>query len=265
MNIFFRELKSHRKGLFFWSLGMFLLIASGMMKYASLLGGGQSVSQLMDSFPKSIQTIFGLSGFDISKPREYFGVLFLYIALMATIHAILLGTDLISKEERDKTTEYLFVKPISRQSVISYKIFAGLVNLIVFNLVTLLSSILFVNQFGGGTSITPDILLLMVGLFMLQLVFFSIGIAIAAACKKPRYSTGIATSLLLITLILYFIINFNSKLDYLSYLTPYKYFDARTILNTGSLDSLYILISVVLIILLTWSAYFTFKKRDLYI
>ena len=33
MNIFLRELKSHRKSLIFWSIGVFLMVVSGMAKY----------------------------------------------------------------------------------------------------------------------------------------------------------------------------------------------------------------------------------------
>ena len=41
---------------------------------------------------------------------------------MATVHAAMLGADIISKEERDKTAEFLFVKPISRNKIIISKL-----------------------------------------------------------------------------------------------------------------------------------------------
>jgi hypothetical protein len=35
MNIFLRELKAHRWGLLFWSLGMISMIYMGMVKYGA--------------------------------------------------------------------------------------------------------------------------------------------------------------------------------------------------------------------------------------
>ncbi len=263
MKVFFRELKSYRVGLFFWSIGMIALVASGMAKFAAYSGNGQSIASVVDQFPRSVQIIFGLSGFDLSKASGFYGVLFIYIALMATVHAVLLGTDIISKEERDKTSEFLFVKPISRAKIVSDKLLAGLINIVVLNLVTLFSSIYFVNLLGKGASINKDIVVLMAGLFYLQLIFFFAGTAIASACKKPKSAPSIATSVLLITFILSFLVNLNASLDKLKYLTPFKYFDARTLLADGRLDPIYIAISISLIIFMIIISYTTYSERDL--
>lgn len=263
MNLFFRELKSYKNGLFWWSIGMIALVGSGMAKFAALQGTGQSVNALLDQFPKSIQTILGLTGFDLSKTSGYYGVLFMYIALMATVHAVLLGAGIISKEERDRTSEFLFVKPISRFRVITTKIMAGLFNLIVINLVTFGSSVYFINSLGKGTSSANDILILMVGLFFLQLLFFFIGTSIAAAHKKPKTSPSIATSVLLGTFILSVFVNINQKLDNLKYLTPFKYFEAKPLMATGQLDPIYVSISLVLIAIMIAVTYTAYNNRDL--
>lgn len=263
MNVFLRELRSRRLALFFWCVGMAALVASGMAKYAAYQSAGQSISALMAQFPKTLQIIFGLSGFDLTKASGFYGVLFLYIALMATVHAVLLGADLIAKEERDRTSEFLFVKPISRSAVISAKLCAGLVNLIVLNIATLVSSIIFVNYFGKGAVITKDILVLTAGLFFLQLLFFFIGLAVAAAHKRAKSSGELASSVLLLTFILSFIINFNSRLDWLKYFTPFKYFDAKALITAGSLDPVYVVLSLGIIVALTVVTYSRYTKRDL--
>src|SRR5512137_2892016 len=137
MNVFLREMKAHRWGLFFWCIGIVLLVYAGMAKYAAYSAAGQSVVEVMDQLPKAIKVVFGLSGFDLGTAAGFYGVLFLYLAVMAAVHAVLLGAHLIAKEERDHTSEFLFAKPASRSKVITGKLLAGLVNLIVFNLVTL--------------------------------------------------------------------------------------------------------------------------------
>jgi ABC-2 type transport system permease protein len=263
MNVFFRELKSYRYGLLFWCIGMLALVASGMAKFATYSSSGQSITGLLAQFPESVKIIFGLSGFNLDKASGYFGVLFTYMALMATVHAVLLGAGIISKEERDKTSEFLFVKPISRIKVISAKLGAGIVNITALNLVTLASSVYFVNYFTKDMSFNSYILVSMSGLFILQLLFFFVGTVIAAIHKKPKTSASIATSVLLVTFILTFFINLNGKVDWLKYLTPFKYFDAKDMLDRGSLDPLFVVISAVLLAVMIGVTYRSYNSRDL--
>jgi len=234
-----------------------------MVKYETLLGAGDSANNLIKQLPSSIQAIFGLTGFDLMKVSGYFGVMFMYIALMATIHAVLLGADIISKEERDRTSEFLFVKPILRSKIISLKIMAGLVCLVIFNILTAASSVYFVNLYGKDTSITVDIVNLMVGLFFMQLIFFFIGTAVASVIKKAKISSSIATAVLLMAFILTFFINMNQDLDNLKYFTPFKYFDAKDILANGSLDIFYVILSSFIVLAMIGLTYRVYSKRDL--
>lgn len=263
MNIYLRELKSHKLALIFWSIGIIALVASGMAKFAAYANTGQSIVDLMNQFPKSIQTIFGLSGFDLAKAIGFYGVLYMYIALMASIHASLLGSDLISKEERDKTAEFLFVRPISRIAVVTSKLLAGLTNIVILNIVTLISSVYFVHYFGSGETFTGTILVLMAGLLFLQLIFFSIGAGVAGISKKSKTASSVATSILMLTFFLMMFINFNDKLDFLKYLTPFKYFEALPIMNSGGLDAMYVMLSTAIVAAMITVTYRSYSKRDL--
>jgi len=263
MNLLFRELKFYRKGLIFWSVGLIALIASGMAKYATMQNTGQSMTDLIAMFPQSIQAIFGLSGFDLSKASGYYGVLFQYIALMVTVHAVLIGVNVISKEERDRTSEFLFVKPISRFRILTSKIVAGMFNLIVINVVTFITSVGLVNYYAKGDSFVGDIAILMVGLFILQLIFFFVGTAVAAIHKNAKTAAPIATSFLLVTFILSFLINVNNKIDVLKYITPFKYFDSHNLMSGGGFDVVFVTISLGIILLCIIATYFVFSRRDL--
>ncbi|MDP3446220.1 MAG: ABC transporter permease subunit [Ignavibacteria bacterium] len=262
MNIFLRELKVYRKGLLFWCLGMVMLVASGMAKYASFKGNSQAVVELMSQFPKSVQAIFGLTGFDLTKASGYFGVLYMYIALMVTVHAVLLGAGIVSKEERDKTSEFLFTKPISRFKILSEKILAGLFNILVLNLVTSLSSVYFIAYFASDESFMGDVMILMIGLLMLQLIFFFIGTAAAGFCRNPKLSGTIATSVLLLTFVMTFFINISENLNWLSYFTPFKYFDAKDLMD-GGFKLIYLVVSAVLGIVSIFITYKFYNSRDL--
>lgn len=263
MNIFWREIKAHRKGPVGWSIAMIFLVASGMAKFSALGTGGQSANDVFKAFPKPFLAIMGIQGFDLTTVLGYFGVLFLYIQLTATIHASMIGAEIISKEERDRTSEFLFPKPVTRVRVVSEKMLAGIVNIIILNVVTMVSSILMVAVYAKNYSNNNMIIILAVGLFVMQLLFFAIGAALAGLFKNPKLPAVVATSILLATYIVWVVIDLNSKLDFLKYITPFKYFDTSAIINSGHLDLTYVIVSLLLIVILVTSTYLTFNKRDL--
>lgn len=263
MNVFMREMKANRKALIIWCIGVFLMVASGMGKYAGFSGSGQSINDLLAQMPQSLKAIMGMGTFDLTTATGFYGVLFIYLAMMATIHATMLGADIISKEERDKTAEFLFLKPISRTRIITLKLSASLVNIIIFNLVTFVSSILMVQKYSKGEAIIGGITRLMLGMFILQLIFLLIGTAIAAVSKHPKTAPSLATGILLLTFILSIAIDMNSRIENLKYLTPFKYFDAKNLLNTRGFEPVYVILSAVIIAVLLRATYVFYKSRDL--
>lgn len=264
MNIFLKELKSHRKSLIFWSVGVFLMVASGMAKYAAYSSSGQSINDLVADLPKSLKAVLGFSALDLSKISGYYGILFIYLLLMATIHAAMLGATIIAKEERDKTSEFLFVKPVSRSTIITAKLLAASTNIVIFNLVTFVSLIILIGKYNNdGEAVNGDIAITMVGMFILQVLFMVIGSALAAVKRKPKTAASLATGILLLTYMLSIAIDLNEHIEGLKYFTPFKYFEAKNIIYGGSIEAIFVVISVVLIAALSIVTYVFYKKRDL--
>ena len=262
MNIFLREMKTYRKPLIIWCFGMFLMVAGGMSKYAGLSTSGQSVNDIMMKMPKSLQSFFGTGILDLSKASGFYGLLFLYLVIMATVHAVIIGADIISKEEQDKTTEFLMAKPISRNRIITSKIIFAFVNILILNIVTMISSIIIVRYFSKGESVDHEILTLMVGMFILQLIYMFIGTSIASITKKPKSAASVSTAVLLVTFILSVIIDINNKLEILKYFTPFKYFDAKNLMSYG-FEYSFLILSFVIIVILFVTTYVFYQKRDL--
>ncbi|MEK5440576.1 MULTISPECIES: ABC transporter permease subunit [unclassified Fredinandcohnia] len=259
MNVFLREMKAYRKSLIIWSIGLVLLIFMGNTEYSSLSSSGQSLNELVESMPKALQALMGTGTLDLSTPIGYFAVLYLYLLLMATIHASMMGASIIAKEERDKTFEFLFVKPITRTKVITMKLVAAFINLVVFNAVTTIATILIFEMDHG----IEDLLKLMGGMFILQILFLVLGSALAATIRKPKRAAPIATGILLLTFILSIVIDLSEKLEVLKYVVPFKYFTAENMLTGDGFEAVFVMISVCLTVILTALTYVFYKKRDL--
>jgi len=264
MNIYLKELKSHRKSLIIWSIGVVLMVVSGMGKYEAYSSQGQSINDLVSGIPKSLRAVLGFSDVDLSTLVGYYSILFLYLLLMATIHAAMLGATIIAKEESDKTSEFLFVKPVSRNSVISAKLAAAFTNILVFNLVTSVSLFAILGHYNNnGEEVNKAIVGTMMGMFLLQVLFMVIGSALSSVKKKPKAAVSQASIILLVTYMLSILIDLNENIEGLKYLTPFKYFEAKNVIYGSGLETIYIVLTAMLIIGLITLTYISFQKRDL--
>jgi ABC-2 type transport system permease protein len=261
LNIFLRELKANRKALLIWSVCMFLFVASGMMKYTGYTAS--SSSAVFAGLPPTLKALFGMGSFDVTKASGFFAFLFLYLELGVGIHAVLLGSGIIAKEESDKTTEFLMIKPVSRSTVITSKLLAALFNVVVVNIVTLVSSIVMVAAYNKGKDVSGEIAMFMVSMFFVQLIFLSLGAALSAFLKNPKPAGSISVGILLIGFLIFEITNLTDKLNYLNILSPFKYFSYADLAAGKGLNIVITLLSVVLIAIFTTLTYFFYKKRDL--
>ncbi len=264
LNIFLREIKANRKSLFIWSTSMFLLVLSGMGKYTAYSSGGQSYA-LFNDIPYSVKALIGMGSFDITTMSGYFAMLFLYIELAAAIHAALLGAGIIAKEEYDKTTEFLMIKPVSRNAIITSKFLAAFVNIVILNIVTLVSSIVMVAAYNKENDISVEITLFMVSMFIIQLIFMSLGAALAAFMKNPKSAGSFSTGILFIAFVIAKITDLTDRLNVLNLLSPFKYFSYKNLVDGYGLNIFIVILSLMLIAAFFVFAYFFYPKRDLHV
>jgi ABC-2 type transport system permease protein len=239
------------------------MILSSMSKYSAYSGSGKSMNELLSQIPGSLRAVMGMGNFDLTEISGFYGMFYMYMLLMATIHAVLLGAGIIAKEERDKTTEFLMVKPVSRSVIITSKLMAAIFNVVVFNVVTLVLSIAITAQYAGDKPITAEIIKLMAGMFILQLVFLFTGTGTAAISKRPKTAASVSTAILLAAFVLSSAVSMSSKLDFLKYITPFKYFEAEKLLKGAGFEPVYLILSLIIISVMASITYVFYKKRDL--
>lgn len=260
MNIYMRELKAYRKSLIIWGISLIIFVIMGMMKYEGMKESGQSLNDLLKQMPRSLQMLFG--GGDLNTAIGFYSVIFLYLLLLVAIHAVMLGSGIISKEEQDKTYEFILTKPVSRARLITFKLLAALTNAIFLNIIIFLSSASIMIKLGEHPQVIGDLVLLMSALFFHQLLFLSIGSILAAVRNFPKKASSFSMAILLILFIMSVFANMFEFLDFLKYLTPFSYFDARTVLNKG-LNVLFVMLTLLLTGGLTYSSLRLYHNRDL--
>jgi ABC-2 type transport system permease protein len=154
-------------------------------------------------------------------------------------------------------------KPVSRFTVITAKLLAALFNVIVVNIVTLLSSITMVSAYNKGESITGEIIIFMVNMLLIQLIFLSLGTLLASIVRKPKLSGSIGTSILLAGYVISKVTDLNDKVSFLNIFSPFKYFDMVPIVNGKGLNPFIAAMSILLTAVFAAATYFYYRRRDL--
>lgn len=264
MNIFIRELKANLRSLVIWSVIITLLIMIGVAKFSAFAGNSEMLAML-DSMPQVMLDALSMRAFNLTTLSGYYGVMFIYFGLMGAIAAAMWGSDIISKEERDKTVEFSLVLPVSRSKVITAKALAALVNCIAFVLITWVVSLVAVRSYNPDRAFYDYLALQMRAMLSIELIFLAIGLLLGCAMRQYKRAASVAVAIILATYFMSIASSMQERLDFLKYFTPFKYFDAGELFRNGRMDSTYLLLSAAIIVVCVAVAYLAYNRRDLYI
>ena len=127
--MFKRELKLNLKSFIIWTsilMGLFLVV---FLVYPSITNSANMgmIDEMMKMFPKEMLKAFNM---DITTIDSAFGWLktegFVFELLITGIYSGILGSNILLKEESDKTIEYLNSVPVTRKNIVLSKILCGL-------------------------------------------------------------------------------------------------------------------------------------------
>ncbi|MEN8241456.1 MAG: ABC transporter permease subunit [Chloroflexota bacterium] len=264
MNIFLRELKANFKSLLIW-IGIAILFSwIGFSKFSAYYENPELLA-ILDGLPPGLLAAFNMNAFNLTTLSGFFGVMFAYFGLMLSISAAMWGSDIISKEERDKTVEFSLTLPVTRFKLIVAKAAAAVVNSIALLLVTWGALYSASQQYEPTSEFYDFVSLGMLALFIMQMIFLAIGILLGCAMKQHKRSSSAAVSVLLGTYFISIVSGFYEDLEFLNYLSPFKYFDAGTMFRESRLEPEFLWISAGIVVAAMVAAYLSYSRRDLYI
>jgi ABC-2 type transport system permease protein len=264
VNIFLRELRANLKSLIIWSVVIALLIMIAAAKFAAFAGDPKML-EMLAALPDVVMDALNMRAFNLTTLSGFYGLMFVYFGLMGAMAAAMWGSDIISKEERDKTVEFSLVLPVSRSRVITAKALAALVYCIAFVLITWGVSLVAVRPYNPDRAFFDFLALEMQAMFAIELVFLAIGLLLGCAMKQYRRAGAAAVAIILVTYFLSIISGLQENLRFLKNFTPFNYFDAGEIFRSGSLNGTYLLVSAAIIVVSLVAAYWAYNRRDLYI
>lgn len=263
MHIIKRELRANSKSLIIWCIVMILFIAM-MVSEFSAYHNNPEMADVLDAMPEALMKAFSLESNNLTTPTGFISLASLYFYLTLGVFAVLIGSNIISKEERDKTAEFFLTLPVSREQVILSKWIAAIINCIVLTLVTSGAVIVSMLKYDLTSSFYEFMVYITITLFLFEMIFLSIGMFLASILKRHKTSAKISAAIIVFLYIISVVSSMTSKLSDLKYLTPFKYFEPNKFLTVG-IEGKYIVITALIIVACMAGTFIIYPKRDLHL
>jgi len=264
MRIYLRELKANFKSLLIYTgvVGFFVVV--GFQKFSAYVENPE-ILEVLDSMPAAMLESFNMNAFNLTTVEGFFGVMYAFVALIMGIAAVMWGSEIISKEERDRTVEFALTLPVKRSTLITAKAAAALTNCLLLALATWGMNAASANAYDPEPGFYKFLFQGISALVVLQVIFLTVGLFIGSAMRQHKRAGSMAISVLLGTYFFSVIAGLKEEWEFLKYLTPFKYFDPALILRESRVEAVFLWISLGIILACLVGAYITYQKRDLYI
>lgn len=262
MNVFVQELKLRRRGQIGWIVAMIAFMALSVVKFDGLSKDAAASKALLEQFPATVQAIFGMTGLDLSSLSGYFGVLFIYLLVILAIHAGMLGSGVLADEERDRTTEFLLVKPRSRGAIVTQKLLAGFVYVALMWLIIATSTWIATLTLTNTGTFMHDFWHFMAGLAVVQVTMLAFGAFAAALTKNPKLPTRLVAIVVFVSYLIFALVKINPSLGVLKYASLFWYFDAVNIIGDGRVAPISLVVCGVITVVSLVGTYSFYRRRD---
>lgn len=265
MPLYLRELSDNKKTFFIWTAILIVMNIMSFSVYPSIADAAVDFQELLQSYPEAVIKMLSADQLDFSNILHFFGMEnYLFITLLGSIYAMILGSGIIAKEQDDKTIEFLLAKPLSRKSIITSKVMAVYTYILVFNLILFISDYAMLEAFKRDEYSLKVFAVLSLGGLMLHLTFAAIGLFISSTIVKVRAAMSISLGVVLGMYFLSIVSSISDRLSSLKYITPFRYVESADLITTGRINYIYIIIMIIIIVFFTSAAYVYYSRKDIY-
>ena len=260
MTIVKHELRQNKISFLIWTAAIGFLLAVCVFLYPEMKGEMEGVSDIFSSMG-SFTAAFGMDRLNFGTLMGYYAIeCGNVLGLGGAFFAALCAVSMLSKEEKDRTAEFLLTHPVSRVRIITEKLIAVLIQ------ITALNLIIYAISVGSMTAVGEDIPwteinLLHLAYYILQIELACICFGISAFMRKG--STGIGLGVAAIMYFLNLIANISETAEFLKYITPFGYCDGADIVANGSLDGTMVVIGAVIGMIGIAAAYLKYVRKDI--
>lgn len=260
MTIMKHELRQGKIAFAIWTGSVAFLLMVCVFLFPEMKGEMNAVGDIFSSMG-SFTAAFGMDRLNFGTLKGFYAIeCGNVLGLGGAFFASLIAAAALSKEEKDRTAEFLLTHPVSRTRVVTEKLTAVMVQIIAMNAVILALSLVSMTIIGEEIP-WKEVLLMHSAYFIMQVELA--GICFGISAFLCRGSIGVGLGLAAMMYFLNLIANMTESVDFLKYITPFGYCEGADIVSDGRLDFTMIVIGMMFAFAGILAAYVKYRKKDI--
>lgn len=261
MTIVTHELRQGKAAFLIWTAAIGFLLAVCIFLFPEMKGEMEGVSDMFSSMG-SFTAAFGMDKLNFGTLIGFYSVeCGNVLGLGGAFFAALCAVNILSKEERCQTAEFLLTHPVSRVRIITEKLIAVLIQIIAMNLILYALSATSITAIGEDIP-WKELNLLHLAYCTLQIELAAICFGISAFMRKGSVGAGLGLAAVMYFLNL--IANITEAAEFLKYITPFGYCEGSDLITNGSLDKTMVAVGTAMGAIGVIAAYLKYTKKDIH-
>ena len=262
--MFKREMKINFKSFITWLLiliGIFFMV---FLIYPSIINSDniKMMDEMMKIFPEEILKAFNM---DLSSMESAFGWLksegFIFVLLIVGCYSGIIGSNILLKEESDKTIEYLNSLPINRNNIVISKVLAGLIYIIL--MIILIGIFNYIGLTLSGDFDKKQYILLSITPVFPSIVIYFVCMFLSTYTHKTKKMIGLSLGIVLISYIIQILSTMAETTEFLKYFSVFTLADTRNVIINISINPFMIFISIIISIIFLGLILINYNKKEL--
>ena len=262
--MFKRELKINLKSFIIWTsilIGLFLVV---FLVYPSIVNSEnmEMMDEMMKMFPEEMLKAFNM---DISTIDSAFGWLktegFVFVLLITGVYSGILGSNILLKEESDKTIEYLNSVPVTRKNIVVNKILCGLLYIIL--MIAIIGIFNFIGLSLSGEFERKSYILLSITQIFSSIVIFAICLFLSTFTHKTKKTIGISLGIVFASYFLNIISEMGESTEFLKYISIFTLADIRNVIINEFINPLMIVLTIGITAIFMILTVINYEKKEL--
>lgn len=262
--MFKRELKINLKSFIIWTsilIGLFLVV---FLIYPSIINSAnmEMIDEMMKIFPEEMLKAFNM---DISTIDSAFGWLktegFVFVLLITGVYSGILGSNILLKEESDKTIEYLNSVPVTRKNIVLNKILCGLFYIIL--MIVIIGIFNFIGLSLSGEFDRKSYILLSITPLFSSIVIFAICLFLSTFTHKTKKTLGISLGIVFVSYFLNVISEIGESTEFLKYISIFTLADIRNVILNVSINPILVVLAICITVIFMILTMIHYEKKEL--
>lgn len=263
-HLLIRELRKNSRPFMIWLILLSAVNACMFMAFGTVSEMAANTESMLSQYPEAFIKAMSLDKFNMTNILHYYASRsYILITLFGSIYAVMLSSCILSKEESERTIEFLISKPITRQEIVTAKYLCVLLYTTLFNLIFSAGNYVLMQLFKTNEFDLKPFLLVSLGAYFIHIIFASVCFLLSVFITNTKAVISVSFGIVFITYFFSILASVEEKMSFIRYISPFSYYNAEDLVVKASISTGYLYITALLIMISTGLTYFFYSRKNI--